>query len=472
MRLRGGGAYCRVMAVWHGAASPGEGLASVLAEGVEALGANQQTLVVGCGAEDGLSFVDLTLPSLSPDELCSAVGFELAKHCPLPADRVVSGFRILSSSPTTHVRLVYLRQVVWEKWLEAVRGIGMGIDAVVTLPFALDPVLDGHDLVIGGEKDSAHFALRAGVDSARHPVPGTMAPTEATDLPFLKSPGELGDVVPEQRAKYTAALLLGAYGLTSAMFRDRKTGLPLPYEFRPRRNRMSKLLGVGLAVYAVAASLVLAVREYGVRDAYLEFVSRQTVGVESIITSSAKPMDKKRQEYVQTLREQLEEAESAYEKRPTLAAVLVDLTQTVGNEGWCDSFEWRDGTVTVQVLETAEDPDLRRNMELSPVLGDVLQTQRVPKGHGKFLRKFQLNARYDFEGEESKPASLSPVSPGVPLPQLPVQSSDAIRGPSTSPPSPGALRPLALPAPPGSGGGATHADTAPKATPTDGKGGH
>ncbi|MCK5801358.1 MAG: hypothetical protein KAI66_00930, partial [Lentisphaeria bacterium] len=226
-------------------------------------------------------------------------------------------------------------------------------------------------------------------------------------------------------------------------------GLPLPYEFRPRRNRMSKLLAIGLAVYAVAAALVLAVREYGVRDTYLEFVSRQTVGVESMITGGAKPMDKKRQEYVQTLREQLEEAESAYEKRPTLAAVLVDLTQTIGKEGWCDSFEWRDGTVTVQVRETEEDPDLRRNMELSPVLGDVLQTKRGPDGRGGFIRKFQMNARYDFEGEESKPAPGPSIPRGVPT----------VRPLPASPEGEGTTIP-SLPAPPGGGGPGVGAGTA------------
>jgi hypothetical protein len=96
-----------------------------------------------------------------------------------------------------------------------------------------------------------------------------------------------------------------------------------------------------------------------------------------------------------------QEMADAYSDSPSLAVALLELTRDIGKEAWCQSFEWRAGSLTIQIKEGAEeDVDLVRTLEFSPVLGDVVQISKAVGPRGDVVRRFQMNARYDMAGEK------------------------------------------------------------------------
>jgi hypothetical protein len=119
--------------------------------------------------------------------------------------------------------------------------------------------------------------------------------------------------------------------------------------------------------------------------------------LEAEIDDVATKIDPDAMKYMESLRSEMTDA---YSERPTLTMALLELTRTVGHDAWCQSLEWRDGSVTVQLKEDQEDVDLVRALEFSPVLGDVVQISKAVGPTGDSVRRFQMNARYDIPGEK------------------------------------------------------------------------
>jgi hypothetical protein len=91
--------------------------------------------------------------------------------------------------------------------------------------------------------------------------------------------------------------------------------------------------------------------------------------------------------------------------------VLLELTETLGPNSWSHKFDWVDGAVTIDIEETDEDLDLVRNLEFSPVIGDVLEENKT-RSVGKVNRQLKMNARWDMEGETpGRPEPRNPPSP-------------------------------------------------------------
>jgi Tfp pilus assembly protein PilN len=412
---------------------PDSSVAECLREGVARLGAGDSALVVAGAADAACGLAEVEVPALKATELRGALGFELSRNCPLPPDLVVWGYRVLPAAKGTRlpVRLFFLRQTAWEQWLEAVGGLKL--DAIMPPQAALDPILSGSKLtlpVAGGGR----FLFVPNDKNGRAPTPATDGDDDAfgggaEPLAWdCLQPGPLAQLPAEQQAGFTAALLLGAYGVSATFQDDRSGGLPVPYNLQPRRNRLNRSLAVVLVFLAVILGVVGLWREYAARQACLAALRAENARVQDdIARQTGEIPEKGSEDSLEALGKELREA-SLDLRRPSLAAVLVDLTEIVGPESWCYKVDWRDGRVTVELLESKEDLDLVRNLEQSPVLGDVMEQTRGTS-LGKTIRKLSMGARWDLPNEFGD----------EPAPRKPPAGASSPTKPSTKP-RPGARK--------------------------------
>ncbi|MBN2451033.1 MAG: hypothetical protein JXR77_11625, partial [Lentisphaeria bacterium] len=164
LAVRRSGRTCRVVACWEADAGADSSVAETLANGLRALGLGESTVLV-VGAEDlAAGVVDLDIPALRADELRHAVAFELRRQAPLPDDRLAWAYRVIpgAGNGKLHVRLYYLRQAVWERWLNDISGLGRGVDAVIPPVAALDPILGDTPVAFGNGESGFLFAPRGG----------------------------------------------------------------------------------------------------------------------------------------------------------------------------------------------------------------------------------------------------------------------------------------------------------------------
>jgi hypothetical protein len=443
--VRGRGDRLLVRSRWQQKASSANSVAECLRDGMEQLRANDSVLVVAGAADAACGLAEVEVPALKTNELRGALGFELARNCPLPSERVVWGYRLLAqrSGNRLAARIFYLRQVAWEHWLEAVGGLKL--DALVPPQVALDPVLAERPVslsLVGGNR----FAYRPTSEGGRSVAP--VGPDSgdafgAGDEPLAWDQlvlGPLQGLSADEQASYAPALLLGAYGVSPALGEDAEGALPVPYNLRPRRNQLNRFLAVALVLLLVSLGLAAVWREYVARKACLDGLRAENARVEREIEraaggpaadSSAKVATAARE----LLAKELTDATAELD-RPSLAAVLVELTETVGGSTWCTGFTWRDGSVSIELQEDEEDLDLVRNLDLSPVIGDVLEENKRRVG-ANVLRKLKMNARWDLSNETSE----TPTRPVKATPEASEGGDDAASGTAAEPAVPGAPSP-------------------------------
>jgi hypothetical protein len=436
--VRGRGDRLVVRARWQRKASSATSVAECLRDGMEQLRPNDSTLVVAGAADAACGMAEVEVPALKAGELRGALGFELARNCPLPTERVTWGYRVLSHRNGSRVaaRLFYLRQMVWEHWLEAVGGLKL--DALVPPQVALDPVLAEQPAALplaGG----ARFAYQPTLDGGR-----ALAPVNADsggafgvgDEPLAwgqLSLGPLQGLPADEQASYASAVLLGAYGASTALGEDADGALPVPYNLRPRRNQLNRFLAVVLALMLVVLGIVAGWREYVARKTCLAGLQAENARVDREIAratggTAADSSAKAATEARDVLAKELKDATAELD-RPTLPAVLVELTETVGENTWCTGFTWRDGSVSVELQEDEEDLELVRNLDLTPVIGDVLEESKRRVGT-TVRRKLKMNARWDLSTEES--SATPPRTRGKAEPQ-PDAATDATDEPEAAP---------------------------------------
>lgn len=406
VHLRRAGRRCTAALFWQSDARGGESLAGRLAEGFRGLGATENTVVVvgGTGWQHG--FVDVKMPKLSGDDMRAALQFELSKHAPLPAERLVWGYRLLPDGDGDRqlTRLVYMRETDWRQWLDDASGLGARVDAIIPPAVVMDPLLVGREVYLEGSASGVGFLFQpqpgGGRDAQRRQAVGEDvfgALPEPLALPLLE-PGGLQAMHPEQQQDYCPAALLAMYGLTGQVGSDRKTWLPVPLELRPRRHRYSRLVAGTLMVYLLVLVAVAMFGEYKAAGKYHRELQRSCAAVEKQIDAFEEQQSDSTS--LETLPQELEDARIF---RPTLPAVLADLTRLIDDTSWVQQFEWQDTTGIVTqvslVMVTGDDStDLFDLLEASPVIGDVKPGQTIRRG-GKVTKTILMNARFDTDAE-------------------------------------------------------------------------
>ena len=203
---------CRVVRSWEGATSAERSLAEVLAEGLRALAPTSSTVVVAGSVDFGSGFVDVEMPVLRPDELRSALVFELRRCAPIPEEKLVWGYRVLpgGSGPRRVVRVYYLRQAVWERCLSDLSGLVHSLDLVVPPAAALDPVLARTPVALPGPGGESFLYLPG--EGGRRQVQPLPSPAVAPQALFglgaapleaaVLVPGPLGEKPVERQAEF------------------------------------------------------------------------------------------------------------------------------------------------------------------------------------------------------------------------------------------------------------------------------
>ncbi len=393
---------CTVALFWQSAAKDNESLATRLGEGFRYLGHRENAVVVvgGCGWQS--SFADVDMPKLGADELRSALSFELGKRSPLPQDKLVWGYRILPGGDDQHqkVRLVYMREAEWARWIDDVSGLGQGIDVLVPPPAALDPLLKDQ-IVFFPEDDGEHgFLFEPGPAGGRTILRGRPgdnafgAGPEPLKLAQL-SLGGLEAKSTETKQRYMPAILLAMYGLTHALNNDKRTLLPIPYELRPKRHRYSSMVAMAVVAYLVVLAALGLGREFQAANDYYQSLLAKTEAVEEEIEDLQN--DEDTSEFIQQLGNELRDANI---ERPSMAAALLELTRIISKDAWVTRFEWIDGTLNVTLKMQEEDLNLVQALEASPILGDVVPGRRMTSADNITL-VLQMNARYDTMTELS-----------------------------------------------------------------------
>ena len=427
---------CAVALFWRSPLAENESLAARLAEGVRCLAARENTVIVAGGSGRRCGLVDIEMPRLPPEDLRNALSFELGKHAPVSPEKLVWGWRALPGADGTHqqVRLAYMREAEWGRWLDAASGLGLGIDIVMPPSAALDPLLAEQEVYFPDESAADGFVLRPSETGGREILRRAAAgegvfgafPTPLS-APVLEL-GGLGAMPPEEQQGYCGAVLLAMYGLTNAAATDKRTWFPIPYALQPRRHRHSRLAAAVLILYLLAVAAVGLGREYRTANAYYRQLQQECKEIEAQIAEQEEAEDVS--DFMSVLEKELGEA---HREQPSMTDVLAELTHLIGEDTWVERFEWAGDTLkTVQIhLNTKKDEGLGliNRLEGSPVLGDVVPGP-VTRRNDEIKRRLEMNARFDTEAEERELLE-------EPLPQAPSPPS-----PPSSPPPP--------PPPPGS----------------------
>lgn len=422
--MRGRGDRVAVQAHWQAKADASASLAECLAEGLARLGTGENALVVAGAADAACGIAETTVPALKAAETRGALGFELARACPLPPDRIAWGYRLLPAEKgkRTPARLFFLRQTAWEHWLESVGDLK--IDALVPPQAALDPVLAEQDLVLTAGSGERFLFARTGKGGRAVRPAGEATPAFGNGPRPLAwdrlVPGPLASLPADQQASYAPALVLAAYGTSRCLADDRDTGFPVPYNLQPRRNQLNRFLAAALLVLLVGLATTAIWREVAARSALLVELRAEQTRLQRDIDQRTTAAGSVTEEAIVALARELKEARTDLD-RPSLAAVLVELTETLGPNSWSHKFDWVGGAVTIDIEETDEDLDLVRNLEFSPVIGDVFQ-ENITRIVGKVNRQLKMNARWDMENERPSkpepgnrpaPANEPTVDPGI-----------------------------------------------------------
>ncbi len=435
--MRGRGERLSVQARWQAKADASATVAECLAEGLAALGGGESVLVVAGAADAACGLAEVSVPALKANELRGALGFEVARNCPLGMDRVAWSYRRLPMASGTRlpIRLFYLRQTAWEQWLESVSGLRL--DALIPPQAALDPVLAERDLLLPTASGECFlFARTAKEGRSVRPATGEEDAFGSGSKPLAwdrLSLGPLADLPADEQAAYAPALVLGAFGLLPQTAKGQADGFPVPYNLRPRRNQLNRFLAVALGMLLVILSLVALWREYAARQTCLAALQAEVTRVKKEIDQHTADNGKSTAGTLTALAKELTEANAELD-RPSLASVLVELTETIGPNSWCYKFDWRDAAATIEIEESEEDVALADNLELSPVIGDVL-VESSNLSAGKNIRQIKLNARWDSDTDAAVPRKDRPAPDGAKPVGAPLE-------PGTEPP------PSGLPGPP------------------------
>ncbi len=387
------GDHFAVVSQWQ-SESGGENEPSVaLVDGARALGADANTpMIVGSDACD-FGFADLTMPSLDRDNLRNALRFELNKHAPVSQDKLAWGFRVLGAADDDHirVRLAYIPETQWRRWLDIVSGLSHHVDLIMPAPAALDPLLSGTALYVATderngylftpEDDGREVLISDGSDDGAFGAGDDPLNVEHLDL------GQLAALTADEQRRYAGAVALAMYGTTASLRHDKKTWFPVPDELRPRRHRASRRAAVALAVYIALILLFGFGRSYVEGARYLNDLEAQQAEVRREIEALIEAEDP--EQFVSALRDELTGLDLT---RPTMLECMITLTKRIPEEYWASNMSWTDGKIELQIRSEMDDLAFLEILKDSALLTDIVPTRKSVEHNGSMTLQVQMRA--------------------------------------------------------------------------------
>lgn len=398
--------------IWHTPSENEEDLSVTLQKGVETLAAGENPRVIAGSTGVEAGFLDLSVPDLNPDDLRSLLTYELRKQSPVDENDIVWGYRKLPvggrDSGKNRLRLFYMREMVWRRWLDNISSIAGGIDALLPPFAAVDPILHGKPVAMAG--NGSDYVLACKADGARTVLRRHGSATECFGTgpdPLAWQPLQLGplqDLAPSEQRCFTGAVILALYGLADTLRADRKTSLNLPVELRRRPHKTSVRLGVLLIVYLIATLMFGGVHRYLQADSYLDDLKTeisQTRQAAMQLADSRHPLAAVRaiHEEVQNLR--LNEA--------SMTECLIELTRLLDDRYWVSSLHWNEGKIQMQIRTAIDDLSFIEALERSPILADVVPVRKVVDHEKNLTIQVQMHTVLPESGSaESTKRSSSP----------------------------------------------------------------
>jgi len=407
VKLRRRGKSIDLVGFWHGQSTRDSGVGGCLSEGFASLNPNDGDVVVGSGDCCCGAFVDLHLPKLPPADLGNALKYELLKHAPLPEEALIWGYRVIAELPgqRLHVRLIYMREMLWSKWLDEVGASAIRADLIIPAPAVIDPLLATADLFIADSSGDHGFLFRHDPvlgrqvlrDDGNSDAVGSM-PKPLAGLGIDVS--ALQAYSPRRQQLFLPALLLALHGLRREVAGDRRTWAALPYMLRPRRHRFSRSLAAVLVLYVLSVAAFGGMRWYSAAQARLHSLQRAHAQIETQIEALQRQPDPR--QYVQTVQGELK---NAYFERPSLAAALLELTRLINDQMWMPNFTWQDGRIEVQLQTQDDDTNLLPALLDSPILIDIVPTHKSTNNNLTTIR-LQMHASFAAGRSQGQEADL------------------------------------------------------------------
>ena len=386
---------------WHHSPETEEELPIALQRGVETLAAGENPRIIAGGAVPESGFLDLDVPDLNPDELRSLLTYELRKQSPVEETDIVWGYRKLpadgAGNGKNRLRLIYMREIAWRRWVDNISSIARGIDALLPPFAAVDPVLRGRPVALAG--NGRDYVLASKADGLRtvlrcHDFPPECfgAGPEPLACQSLRL-GQLQEFAPSEQSCFTGAVILALYGLGDTLRADRKTLLDFPLELRRRPHKASVRLGALLAVYLIAILMFGGIHQYLQARSYLDELNTeisQTRQAAMQLADSRQPIAA-----VQAIREEVQDLKL---NEASLTECLIELTRLLDDRYWVSSLHWNQGKIQLQIRTAIDDLSFIEALEQSPILADVVPVRKVVDHENNLTIQVQMHTVFPKPG--------------------------------------------------------------------------
>ncbi len=413
--LKGGGRDVKVVAYWRGeGGSKASSIGETLSIGRRELGVKEGVYCIAGPEEGGWGMADLLMPELKPDELRSALAFEVRKRTPIALEHLNWGYRLLPKESVqdekvtgrTPVRLFYAKSDLWRRWLEGASGLGH-LDMMAAAPVLLDPLMQDEAVFFLGETGFKYLPGKVGRDV----VPATAEESKVGSfrecLPYDNLVlGSLEDKPLEEQLSYLKVITMAIYGMGREVEKDKRTMPALPDKMKPARYMACRFIASCLAVLIIAMLGAGLVQSLQLRVARLRQIRSDISKVEAEIARLNNMDSTKANQAAKDFEAEI----SKYTfEAPELPDVLIELTQLIKPPAWIGgSFDWKSelGDSVVPITFTVREPvgdgnnlDLCKRLNDSPILGDAQELKSSMLRDNKQERRITLKARYDTAEE-------------------------------------------------------------------------
>lgn len=386
---------------WQSGEMASGNLSESLAQALRKVGADEACRVIVGGPDSAVATHDLRVPRLSGETMRNALLFELRKICPLPSDQLAWGYRVIpgtAAGTMQTVRLFYLRDAEWSRWVENVSRLTRSVDLLCSCRMALDPAFG--DSYVRLDEDVLLPPLVDGMRSEGATVeegaPVLGGAGNPLGHPRLNA-GTLDQLDHDEAQLFIPAILLAAYGIAGDISRDRRTLPPLPDELIPKRNRISRAIAMALVVYVAMVGLTWGGIALKRGMEYRRELSASVRSAEEMIAKFEQTRDSSETE--KNIRESLGQIAV---NEPGMSAVLAELTDSVPANFWITKLTWTAGKVELDLKGSETDLGFVGELENSPLLREVELTDRKVDQAGNLISA-QVRMLAEEQSKEQAP---------------------------------------------------------------------
>ncbi|MFO7821154.1 MAG: hypothetical protein R6V56_03725 [Lentisphaeria bacterium] len=413
VKVSGNNERYEVTSAWRSSSESEEDVSVLLSKGIDDLAPVDNTKIIAGSTALEAGVLDLTIPDLNSADLRSLLAYELRKQSPVAEANLVWGYRKLptanKSADKNNIRLIFMREEAWYRWVDHISSIPNGIDALLPPFAALDPPLQGSSVMLSGNGDRPYVmaadttsGLRSMLFVGEEQIDAFGAPPDPLSHATIDE-GPLLDYPEAEQQNFTGPLILALYGASGAVREDRKTSLALPVELRRRPHKASFRLGAFLVLYFAVVLLFAGMKSYLNAGAYLDELKKEIRQTEYDIEKLA-DKDTPRE----TLQAVQQEVSALQMGEASLTECLIEITKLLDDKYWVANMSWNEGRIQLEIRTNVDDLSLVDKLEKSPILADVVPVRKVVDHKNNLIMKIQLHTAIP-ESEDVQP---------VPAPEL------------------------------------------------------